>query len=90
MDRIPTRVTIVCPSNIPELRGRHSTYSPGSYMATFRVPDDVMAKIDRAKDILDPSMSRGLFVRLVAQRVAEAIIKHYDEWVEAAKDKTNE
>ncbi len=89
MDPIPLRVTIVVPSNIPELRGRHATTPPHGVMATFRVPHDVMATVDRAKDILDPSMTRGLFVRLCAQRVAEAIIKHYDEYVAASKQETD-
>lgn len=86
MEEVPLRVSIVVPSNIPELRGRHATTPPHGCMTTFRAPWEVVDEIDRARKLIDPSMSRGLFVRLAAQRVAEAINRHNDSYLKGASD----
>lgn len=53
-------------------------------MTTFRAPWDVVDAVDRARRLIDPSMSRALFVRLAVQRVAEAINTHNDEFLRGA------
>jgi hypothetical protein len=92
MDRIPLTIRVTVPENIPELRGRHSTSKPFGTIVTVRTTERDMELIDKARDIIDPTMSRGLFIRQAVVRVAIALIKHHEEYVKHihAKEVTNE
>ena len=76
MELIPRTVRVTVPVNIPELRGRHATTPPHGVVTSFRCPVDTLAEIDAAIRNVDPTMSRGLFMRLAALHVAQAINQH--------------
>lgn len=82
MDEIPLRVTVVTPANIPDLRGRHATTLPHGMTLSFRIPEDGLADVDRARKLIDPMMSRALFIRLCAMRIAREICQHNDNYLQ--------
>jgi hypothetical protein len=89
MELIPKTVVVTVPVNIPELRGRHATTAPYGVVTSFRAPNLTMEAVDRAISLIDPTMSRALFMRLVVNNVALAINAYYDELRQKAEKVTN-
>ena len=87
MERIPLRIQVTVPENIPELRGRHATSAPFGSVITIRMTADAMQVTDDARRLIDPDMSRGLFMRQAIERVAIAINQHYHEYVKQQQEK---
>lgn len=79
-DPVPRTVTILTPVQIERRYGKASTTMAGADVLTFRCPPDALDVINRAIAILDPQPSRGLFLCLCAQRIAEQIVAHHAEW----------
>jgi hypothetical protein len=79
MDIVPKTVVVAVPVNIPELRGRHATTPPHGVVTTIRMPKETLQEVDLAISHVDPAMSRGLYIRLVALNVARAINEYYAE-----------
>jgi hypothetical protein len=73
MADMPLRVCVVVPSNVPEQRGRYATSFPHGHLVSIRMPAQAVDAIDAARKLLDPSLSRAMFIRIAATRVAEAI-----------------
>ena len=90
MDLIPKTVVVTVPVNIPELRGRHATTPPYGAVTSFRAPTETLIAIDAAIAKIDPSMSRGLFMRLAVTGVANAINTYFDNMRQQAKELTDE
>jgi len=90
MDLTPKTVVITVPVNIPELRGRHSTTPPHGVVTSFRAPTSTMAAVDKAIALIDSTMSRGLFMRLVVDSAASAIISYVDEIRQQAEGLQND
>jgi hypothetical protein len=74
MDDVPLRVCVNVPSNVPEQRGRYATSFPHGHLVSIRMPARAVDAIDAARKLLDPKLSRAMFIRIAATRVAEAII----------------
>jgi len=83
---IPSTVVIAVPKNIPERRGRHAVTPPHGVILTVRTPVATMDAVDLAITRIDPTMSRGLFVRLVIANAANAFNEAYDEIQTHVKD----
>lgn len=81
MDEIPIQVTVLIPSSVANLKGRFGTTFPYGAMTSFRLPHAAIEAIDSARKLADPSLSRSLFIRMAAIRVAEAIIAHHDTYL---------
>lgn len=79
MDLIPKTVVVTVPINIPELRGRHATTAPHGIVMSVRMPKETLQEIDAAVAHIDPAMSRGLFIRLVALNAARSINEYAAE-----------
>ena len=89
MELIPKTVLVTVPVNIPELRGRHSTTPPHGVVTSFRSPTQTLEEVDKARNLIDPLMSRALFMRLSVHSVALAINEHYSNVKSRAEDITN-
>jgi hypothetical protein len=81
MDDVPLHVTILIPSSVARLRGRFSTTFPYGALMSVRLPHAAIEAIDRARKLADPDLSRSLFIRMAAVRMAEAIIEHHDAYL---------
>lgn len=86
MEELPLRVTIIIPTDAPELRGRYSTSPPYGFLVSSRMPHAVIEAIDKARALIDPNMSRSLFIRLSSAKVAEAIVEHHHEYLRNVND----
>lgn len=75
-DDPPLRVTVVVPSFEGPTYGRDSTYSPDALVTSIRLPASALEIIDRARDRLGHEMTRSLFIRQCAVRVAQAMLAH--------------
>lgn len=89
MDLVPKSVSITVPVNRPELRGRHATTPPHGVVLTIRTPVSTMAEVDMAISHIDPTMSRGLFIRLVIASAARSINTAYDNVRRQAEEITH-
>lgn len=89
MDIVPKTVVVTVPVNIPELRGRHATTAPFGVVTTIRMPRDTLEAIDTAINFVDPKMSRGLFIRLVALNVARSINEYCSDLRRRAEELDN-
>lgn len=89
MDLVPKTVVVAVPVNIPELRGRHATTPPHGVVTSIRMPKETQAEIDAAISFIDPAMSRGLFLRLVALNTARAINEYHAELRRRAEELDN-
>lgn len=89
MDPVPLTVTIPIPS-IDERRGVYATTGKNGVVTTVRAPRTSIATIDEAIQLIDPSMSRGMFMTLAAQYVAREVIKHNKAYLEALGTYKNE
>lgn len=76
---VPLRVCVNVPSNVPEQRGRYATSFPHGHLVSIRMPARAVDAIDAARKLLDPKLSRAMFIRIAATRVAEAIIPPIDK-----------
>lgn len=89
MDVVPKTVIVAVPVNIPELRGRHATTAPHGIVMSVRMPKETLQEIDAAVAYIDPAMSRGLFIRLVALNVAHSINEYAAELRRRAEEIEN-
>ena len=87
MDDVPLQVTIPVPAKAENLNGRYSTAFPYGTIVSLRLPHAALQAIERARKLSDPGISRALFMRMAAVRVAEAINDHHDTYL---RTKTNE
>ena len=78
---IPLRVTVNVPTYVRNIMGRDSTYSPEAFVAAVRMSQKDVAAIDRACECIDTGITRSMFIRLAAARIAEAINAHVDAYV---------
>lgn len=89
MDLIPLTLTIVTPESIPEKRGIHATTAPYGSVLAIRFDAVAVAAIDEARVLIDPSMSRSLFIKLAAHRAADALLQHIKQLKEKASGNTD-
>ena len=73
MREVPLRVCVLVPANVPDQRGRYATTFPFGHLVSIRMTDAAVKAIDEARKTLDPTLSRAMFIRVAATRVAEAI-----------------
>jgi hypothetical protein len=81
----PLRVTINTPTlaDVQTLRGRNSTYSPDALISSIRLPGASASAVDRACALIDPALTRSMFIRLSCERVAAAVLSHHQAYTEA-------
>ena len=88
----PLRVTINAPTmiGVEPQRGRNSTYSPDALVTSVRLPGVSVDAIDHACALIDPALTRSMFIRLSCERVAAAIIAHHLAYLEHIAEQTDE
>jgi hypothetical protein len=87
----PLRVTINTPTlaDVQTVRGRNSTYSPDALISSIRLPGASANAVDRACSLIDPALTRSMFIRLSCERVAAAVISHHQAYTEAQQSHTS-
>lgn len=86
MDEFPLAVRVAVPTNTENFRGRAGLSSPHGELTSFRAPAGFIDRIERAAAIIDPALTFNKFVHLAAGRVADAIVKHHEQYLEWARE----
>lgn len=86
MDKIPAQVTVLIPTSAGNLKGRYSTSFPYGALVSLRLPHISIEAIDQARKLIDANLSRGMFMRMAAVRIAEAIITHNEQYLRTPTD----
>ena len=87
----PLRVTINTPTlaDVVTVKGRNSTYSPSALISSIRLPGLSAAAVDRACALIDPNLTRSMFIRLSCERVAMAVLSHHRAYLEDQESHTS-
>lgn len=90
MDEIPLFVRIAIPTTVEPLRGRLSTSPPYGAITSFRITRQVVNDVQRARLLIDPSLTFNMFMHLSVGRVARAICEHNDRYQQWVRETINE
>ena len=89
MDSVPLTVTIPIPTRVDDRKGVYATTGVNGIVTTVRSPRVSIAEIDKAVDLIDPTMSRSMFITLAAEYVAKEVIKHNKEYLKYVEEYKN-